>query len=162
MHGVTVLQHNIVCYVNEIIYGTYSAGAKPFPHPARGHTYLDVLYHACDIAGAKLFVMDSHFQHGIDIPVYALVGGFLDGVWTVKCGVGFPRKTDNGHTVGAVGGYLELHGGIVKAYSLADILTQLKGHAVLFLLHDENSVGDSVGKIVSSQSKLAQRAEHTV
>ncbi len=50
MHRVAVFQHNKVCDINEIVDGTHAARFQPFSHPARGGSYLYVLYYRSHIA----------------------------------------------------------------------------------------------------------------
>ena len=50
VHGLTVLEHNIVCDINDVVYRTNAFGAELHSHPQRRRSNLDVLYHPCAVA----------------------------------------------------------------------------------------------------------------
>ena len=95
----------------------------------------------------------------INVAVNALVLGLLDIERQVEGGGGLSCKADDREAVGAVGGYLELNGGVVEADRLSDVLAHC---LVAVIAEDKDAVLDSVGEVMQGKTQLCKRAEHTV
>ena len=159
MHRLTILEHYIVCDVNEIVYRAHAACAQALSHPSGRRAYLYVLDVAAHISRAELFVVYLYRHYFVYIAVDACEIRLFDVGGNVESCSGFSRQTDNRKAVGAVRGYLKLYFLIVEADSFSYI------HAdglVAVVAEDKNAVLYRVREIMQGKPQLVERAKHTV
>ena len=116
MHGLAVLQHNIVGNIDDVVDGTNTVCSQTLTQPLGRRTDLDIGNHAGRIAIAKLFCGNFHIQV---IPNVAGIAALDNGVMvlhllTESCS-SFTGQADDGITVGTVIGNFEVHDGIIVA-----------------------------------------------
>ena len=102
MHRLTVFKHNIVCDVNNVVDGAYSAGAQSFPHTARGGLDADVLDNCAAVAVAAFRVKNVNGKVFINISAAAFnLRLVLFERYAERCR-SLARKTDYGKAVRSV------------------------------------------------------------
>ena len=89
VHRLTVFKHNIVCYVNDVVYGTDAAGTKSLNHPFRRRSYLDVGHDSCAVTRAEFGVFHRNSQIIVHINAFSFYGRGLDDIRLVKRNGGF-------------------------------------------------------------------------
>ena len=157
VHRLTVLEHNVICYVNYIRYRPYAACAEAAAHPAGAGADLYVFDHSCGVPRAELGVFYRNADEVGGVSAGALDDGGVELQLRAEGGGCLAGKADNGEAVGPVGRYLKFDLGIKGADELADIHSDLR-----VLLGDyPDPVLYSVGEIVGIKSELAEGAEHT-
>ena len=67
VHRLTVLEHHIVCDVDDVIDRTDPGAREADLHPLRGWCELDVLHHACGITRTEIRILDGHLEVIVDI-----------------------------------------------------------------------------------------------
>ena len=155
VHGLAVLQHDVVGDVHDVVDGPHSHGAKPLPHPLGGGGDLHVAHHPGGVPGHQIGGGGLHVQqlgeHAVR-PALHLRG--VEGEGLVKGSRRLPGQADDGQAVRAVGGDLELHHMVVQADDGLDVVS---GPAVL--LEDEDAVGDAVGELLLLGVEVGQGAD---
>ena len=76
MHGLAILQHDVVGDVHDVVDGTDAGGAQTVTHPAGRGLDADILGHGGRITGAQVGIADLHGQMLVDIADSVLDGGF--------------------------------------------------------------------------------------
>ena len=157
VHRLAVLHHDIVSYVNYIVYRPHAHGGDALAHPLGRGLNLYVAHHARGVPRAELAVLDVDLH----IVVYVAAGALDDGsVQLQRLPEGHGRlagEADNGEAVGAVRGYLELDDVVVAAYDGDNLVAGLAG-----LLEDEEAVFIGVGEVVQREAQLLERAHHAL
>ena len=161
MHRLAVFQHQIVGDVHDIVDRTYSQSAEAFPHPTGRGLYPDVFDNTGTVNGAQLGSLDFYIQHALAGTVTGFYFGGVELQRLFKGSGGLSCQTDDREAVGTVGGDLKLHAGVVEADGFTDGLAQSQIAAVLFG-QDENAVFYRRGEIMSGETQLSQRAQHTI
>ena len=144
VHGLAVLQHDIVGDIHDIVDGTDAHGTEPLPHPFGGGGDLDIADHTGRVPGAQFRVGGFHIQQfhqssiaatldhrSVDVHGHIIGGGHL------------PGQTDDGKAVGTVGGDFKLHHMVVCANDGLDVVA---GGNILLPQH-KNAVGDAVREL---------------
>ena len=143
MHGLAVLQHDVVGDVHDVVDGAHAHGPQPLPHPLWGGSDLHVAHHSGGVSGAQVGRRGLHIQQlRQHAGAAALHHRLVEGQGCVKGGGGLPGQADDGEAVGAVGGDLELHHVVVQAHHRLQVVP---GFTVL--VKDEDAVGDAVGEL---------------
>ena len=62
VHGLAILQHNVVGNVHDVVDGAHAHAAQPLPHPLGGGGDLHVAHHAGGVAGAQVGGGGLHIQ----------------------------------------------------------------------------------------------------
>ena len=155
VHGLAVLQHDIVGYVNHIVDGAHAGVADTLPHPCGRGSYLHVAHHAGGVAGAELRLLHHYLGH---VPYIALGGGLHHRLMELQLLAegdgGFPGQAYHAQAVRPVGGYLELHHVVVHAQDQGHIVP---GFAVL--IDDEDAVVYAVGELPLLGVKVLEGAD---
>ena len=161
VHRLTVLEHYVVGYVDDVIDRTNTCRAESHPEPKRRGLDLYVLYDLCGIAVAEVGVayLDRKIIFDLISVAKLLDGGGGDIQGLIEADRGLASKTDDRKTVGAVGGYLELNDGIVKQERFLDVHADL---VLKVLSENEDAVLDRLGHIVECEIQFCDRAEHSV
>ena len=158
VHGLAVLEHDIVCDVDDIVDRAHAAVAQALAHPRRGRADLDVAHHARGVARAERGIVDADADMVADVLAAAGHVGRVQLQGLVKGHGGLTRQTDHRQAVRAVGRDLKLDHMVVRADDGGDVVAGL--HAVL--LHDPQAVLDGVGVVMQRQTELLERAHHAV
>ena len=159
VHGLAVLQHNIVGDIHNVVDGTNAVGTQALPQPLGGGADLHIGHHPGGVAVAQIFRRNLHIQIVIDVPGIAAMNHRLVVAHGLMEGSGgLSGQTDDGVAVGTVVGDLKVHHGVIVANDLVDVLTYM---AVL-VIQDPDAVSVGTGKIVLGQTQLGKGAEHTV
>ena len=160
MHGLTVLKHDVVGNVNNVVDGANARCAQTHTHPKGRGRDLYVLDNSCCIAVAEVGCRNANRE---------IVINFVAVATTLYCGSGelqlavegdsrLACKTDNRETVGAVRGDLKLNAGIVQQENVTNVGTELVSAV---LIKNENAVFFLAGALVGGQLQFTHRAEHT-
>ena len=161
VHRLTVLKHDIVGDIDDIVDRTHAGRAESCSHPEGRGCDLNVFDDARGVARAEICRVDLYRKiivYRIAVARTAHLGG-VQLKFAVKGDRRLARKTDHREAVGAVGCNLEFDGGIRKAERLADIFAY---HRREFLAEDEYAVADGTRHIMLGDVELAYGAEHTV
>ena len=144
MHGLAVLQHDVVGDVHQVVDGAHTGVADPLPHPGRRRGDLHVLHHPGGVAGAEGRIFDGDLRHVRDIAAgLGLHHRLMELQLLAEGDRHFPRQTDHAQAVRPVGGDLILHHMVVPAQELCHIVA---GLAVL--VEDQDAVLDAVGEFL--------------
>ena len=143
MHGLAILQHNVVGNVHDVVDGAHAHGAQPLPHPLGGGDNLHVADHPGGVAGAQVGGGGLHIQQLHQVALGpALDLRLVEAQGDAVGGGGLPGQTDDRETVGAVGGDLKLHHVVIQTHHGLQVVP---GLAVL--VKNEDAVGDAVGEL---------------
>ena len=152
VHGLAVLQHDVVGDIHDVVDGTHAHGAQPLPHPLGGGGDLHVAYHPGGVPGHQVGRRGLHVQQlGEHAGAAALHHRLVEGERGVVGGGHLPGQADDGQAVGPVGGDLKLHYMVV---GVDDGLEIVAGLAVL--AEDEDAVWDAVGEFRLLGVKVVQ------
>ena len=165
VHGLAVLQHDVVGDVHDVVDGAHAGGAQPLSHPQGGGGDLHVAHHAGGVPGAQRRVLNLHVQQLGDAgAVGALDLGGVEGEGPVEGGGGLTGQADDAQAVGPVGGDLELHDVVVQAQQGGDVVAGLGvlSGQVGVALEDEDAVHHAVGPVVVGHAQLLVGAQHAV
>ena len=159
VHGLAILQHDIVGDVNDIVNGTYAVGTQSLTHPLGRGADLDIGNHTGSVAVAQFRGGNFHIQFVKDgTCIAALYHRLVMLHLHAKSSGRLTGQTDDGVAVGAVVCDLKFHDGIAVADHIVDIVT---GFACL-IVEDPNSVGENTGQIVLGQTQLSKGTQHAV
>ena len=154
VHRLAVLEHDIVCDVDDIVDGAHARVADALAHPGGGRRDLHVAHHAAGVAHAQR-VFDEDFGQLVDV---AAGGRLHDGLVQPELFIeGHGRltsQTDHAQTVGAVRGNLKLHHMVVETQQGAHVVA---GFAVL--MQDEDAVLHAVGELLLLCVQVLERAD---
>ena len=156
MHGLAVLQHDIVGDVHDVVDGTHAHAPQALPHPLGGRGDLDIAHHPGRVPGAEVRVGRLYIQQfcqrtrraALDRRVVEAQGG-------VEGGGSLPRQTDDAEAVWTVGGDLKLHHVVVGIDDGPDIVSGTDA----LLLEDKDAVRDAVGELPLFGAEVRQRAD---
>ena len=155
MHGLAVLQHDVVGDIHDVVDGPHAHGPQPLPHPLGGGADPHIAHHPGGIPGAEVRVRGLHVQQLRQIPGAAPSDrGSVEGQGLVKGGGGLPGQADDGQAVGPVGGDLKLHHVVIQTRYRPDVVP---GPAVL--PEDEDAVRDAVGELPLLRAEVRQGAD---
>ena len=116
VHGLAILQHDVVGDVHDVVDGTHAHGPQPLAHPQGGGADLYVAYHPGGVPGAQVRIGSLHVQQVAEgAGPAALHLRRMEGEGGAEGGGRLPRQTDDGEAVGTVGGDLKLHHVVVIA-----------------------------------------------
>ena len=157
VHRLSVLEHDIVCDVNDVVDWTNSAGAQTLSHPTRGRTDFNIFHDLCGIAWAQLWVAHLYRQIVVDVAAAAFDLRSVHLQLFAEGNSSFPCQTQHRQAVRAVWGDFKFHTGVVAADGRSNVLSYLA-----VLLQQEDAVLGSVRKIPFGQIELCNRAHHAV
>ena len=153
VHGLAVLQHDVVRDVDDVVYRAHTGVADTLTHPARGRRDLDVLDHARGVARAERGILDDDLRHVVDIAAGLRFDDRLVQLQLLAEGHGgLTRETDNAQAVRPVRGYLKFHDVVVAAEDDGHIVA---GLAVL--VENEDTVGNAVRELLLLRAEIIQR-----
>ena len=154
VHGLAVLEHDIVCDIDDVVDGTHARVADTLAHPGGRRGDLHVAHHAAGVADAE-GILDEDLRELVDV---AAGGRFHNRLVQLELFVkgdgGLARKADHAQAVGTVRGDLKLDHVVVQAEQYAHIVA---GLAVL--VQDEDAVGDAVGKLLLFRVQILGRED---
>ena len=161
VHGLTVLQHDVVGNVNDIVDGAHTCSAQTSAHPYGRGRDLDVLDYLCSVAIAKIGRADAYGEVVVNaVTVLCTIDVYGRNVpFKIHGSSGLACKTDHGQTVGAVGGDLKLNHGVADHFTVANILSEI---CFVALGQNPDAVFLNTGAVVGGQAQLCKRAHHTV
>ena len=144
MHGLAVFQHDIVGDVHDIVNGTDTGSAQPLPHPDGAGANFDVLHQTTSVTRAQVGFFDDDVSVVHDDRLAAALHHRVVELQRLAEGDGrFSGQTDDGQTVGTVGGDLKFHHVVIQTQQGGDVIA---GLAVL--VEDEDAVVDAVGEFL--------------
>ena len=156
MHRLSHFNHHIVCDINDIVDGAYTCHAQSFSHPSGRRPDFYILYHSCNVSGAKGRVLNRYLYKILCLALrlfchldFGIMEGNIIGCGSLSC------NPQNREAVGSVGGNFVFHHFILQIQHLYNILTQFYGFG-----EDINAVFGCFGEIVSVAAQLLHRAEH--
>ena len=155
MHGLAVLQHDVVRNIHQVINRAHAGVADPLPHPGRGGRDPDVPYHAGGVAAAERGLLHDHLRQVVNIP--AGLGLHHRGVQLqllIEGHGGFAGQADHAEAVGAVRRDLELHHVVVASDEGGYVVA---GAAVL--AEDEDPVLDAVRELLLLGVEVGELAD---
>ena len=155
VHRLTVLEHDVVGNINDVVDRAHAAVAQSLAHPARGRRDLDVFHHARGVARAEVAVLNVNVDDLRDAAAAALDLGCVQLERALEGRARLACKADNAQAVGAVGRDLELDDGIIETENARHVETRL---GVLFL-QNEDAVGDAVRELLLLGVQIFERAD---
>ena len=159
MHGLAVLQHDVVGDINDVVDGADAVCSQAAAQPLGGGADLDVGDHTGGVTVAQILSGDLNVQLLEDA---ACIGALDNGLVVVhglaEGGSGLTGQADDGVAVGTVVGDLEVNDGVVVADDLVDVLADGAG----LIVQDPDAIEDGVGEVAQGQTQLFQAAEHAV
>ena len=158
VHRLTVLEHDVVGDIDDVVDGAHARRAQAHPQPQRRGPDLHVFDHARGVARAEVGRVDRHLEVFVHV-VAALAHDrrrYMCGA--AECGGSLAGKPDDRQAVGAVGRDLKLDHRVRQQQRLTDVGADLvgKGRA-----EDADAVLDGLGHVVRGQPQLADGAKHT-
>ncbi len=122
VHGLAVLDHDIVGDVDQVVDGTDAAGGKTSLHPVGGRADLDIGADACSVTAAQVGVFDLDGDIVIDISGLVLCGGHIGFHKAGAEGNGrFTGNTEQAVAVHAVGSDLIFENSVAQAQKLHSV-----------------------------------------
>ena len=159
VHGLTVLQHNIIGNIHDVIDGTDTVCSQTLTHPLGRGANLYICDHTGGIAVAQSLSRHFHIQMVIDRAGIATLDNRLVMLHLhTKSSRRLPCQTDDRVAIGTVIGNFEVHNSVIIADDQIDIIT---GLTVLFI-ENPDAVCKHTGQIILSQAQFLKGAEHTV
>ena len=163
MHRLTVFEHNVVGDVNDVVDRTDAGGTQLHAEPQRRGSDLDILDNAGRVTVAVFGVGDLDVEVVGDIvtvcgSVFVLRGGEIE--FLAEGNSGFTCETENGETVGTVGGDFEFHNGIAETERFDHICAE-RDIVETDVVEDQDAVFDCAGHVVEGQTEFGDGAEHT-
>ena len=144
VHGLAVLEHDVVGDIDDVIYRTHAGVADTLAHPLGRGGDLHVFDHARGVARAEAGVLDDDLRHVVDVAACSrLYDGFMELQLLAEGDGRLAGKADHAQAVWTVGGYLELNDVVVAAHELCHIVAGLH-----VLVKDEYAVAYAVGKLL--------------
>ena len=159
MHGLAVLQHDIVGNIHNVVDGPDAVGTEPLAHPLGAGADLHVGHHPGGVTVAQLLRRDLYVQMLEDgAGIGAMDHRIMMAHMLAEGGGSLPGQTDDGIAVRPIVGDLEIHHGIVVADDQVDVVAGLSR----IRLQDPDAVGVDPGQIVLGQAQLGKGAQHAV
>ena len=158
MHRLAVLEHDVVCDVDDVVDRAHAAVAQALAHPCRRRGDPDVAHHARGVARAERGLVNADADIVADVLAAAGHVGRVQLQGLAEGHGGLARQTDHGQAVRAVGRDLKLDHMVVCTDDGGDVVAGL--HAVL--LQDPQAVLNGVGIVMQRQAELLERAHHAV
>ena len=156
VHGLAVLQHDVVGDVHDVVDGPHAHAPQPLPHPLGGGGDLYIADHPGGIPGTQQPVRGFHVQQFHQVPfAAALDHGLMEPQGRAEGGGRLPSQADDGQAVRPVGGDLELHHVVIGVDDGPDVVAGF--HALL--PEDKDAVGDTVGELPLLCVKVRQGAD---
>ena len=159
VHGLAVLQHDIVGDVNDVVDGADAVCSQAVTQPLGRGTDLDIGNHSCGVAVAQVLCGNLHIQL---LENAASVGAVDNGLvvlhFHAESGGGFTGQADDGVAVGTVVGDFEINNGVVVADDQVDVIADL----AILVVQDPDAVSENAGQIVLGQAQLLEGAQHAV
>ena len=159
VHGLAVLQHDVVGDVHNVVDGPHTVGPETGAHPLGAGADFHVGNHPGGVAvtqllGGHLYIQMLKDGACIGAPDHRLVvfHGLAEGRR------GLPGQSDDGIAVGPVVGDFKIHHGIVVADDGVDVIAGLTGIG----LQNPDAVGIHAGQVVLGQAQLREGAQHAV
>ncbi len=144
MHRLTVLEHDIVCDIDNIVYRAHAGVADTLAHPLRAGGDLHVFDHSRGVARAEIRLVDEYPGKLVYVSARLRLDDRLMQLQLLaERHRRLARETYHAQTVRAVGSYLKFNDVIVHADERADVVA---GLAVL--MQHEDAVGDAVGELL--------------
>ena len=157
VHRLTVLEHNVVGNINDVIDWTDAAGVQTLAHPRRGRLDLDILDNAGGVARAQIGVLDLDGHILVDVVAYALDLRGLDAERTVEGSCGLASQTDHAQAVRTVRGDLEIGNPVVQTEHLFDVLANRGAGG-----QEQDAVLARIRHAAVGQTEFLERAHHAV
>ena len=127
MHGLAILQHDVVGDVYNVVDGPHSGGPEAIPHPLRGRPNLNIADHSCGIPGTEICGRNFHIQQIRKIARSTAVHHRVVQGQRLAIGHrGLPGKPNHGQTIRPVGSDFKLHHVVVQPNGSADIIAWLQ------------------------------------
>ena len=159
VHGLAILQHDIVGDIHNVVDGTDAVGSQTLTHPLGGRTDLDIGNHPCGVAVAQLLGGNFHIQlleDGVGIAAVDHRLVVLHG--QIESSSSFPGQTDDGEAVGTVVGDFKVNHGVIVADHQIDVFTD----GAVLIIQNPDAVLEDAGQIVFGQTQFFVAAEHAV
>ena len=157
VHRLTVLEHNVVGNINDVIDWTDAAGVQTLAHPRRGRLDLDILDNAGGVARAQVGVLDLDGHILVDVVAHALYLRGLDAERTVEGSRSLAGQTDHAQAVRAVGRNLKIGNPVVQTEHLLDVLANRGAGR-----QEQDAVLARIRYAAVGQTQLLERAHHAV
>ena len=157
VHWLTVLEHNVVCDIYDIVDWTNTACTKSFSHPTWGWSDLNIFYNTCNVSLTEFFVLNLYRKIIVDIAAAALYNRCMQVDRFIKGNGNFSCQTDNRQAVRTIWCDFKLNTGIVAADCGSDVLTWFA-----VFLNQEDAILDRVWEITFCEVELTQRTHHAV
>ena len=155
MHGLAVLQHDIVGNVHDVVDGPHPHGPQTLPHPFGGGADLHVAYHPGGVPGAQLRVGGLYVQQLREDALPAPLDlRLVEAAGLVEGGRRLTGQANHAEAVGPVGGDLKFHHVVVQAGDFLDVVPRLA-----VLQQDKDAVGDAVGELLLLGVEVGQGAD---
>ena len=157
VHWLTVLEHNVVCDIYDIVDWTNTACTKSFSHPTWGWSDLNIFYNTCNVSLTEFFVLNLYRKIIVDIAAAAFYNRCVQVDWFIKGNCNFSCQTDNRQAVRTVWCDFKLNAGIIAADCGSDVLTWFA-----VFLNQEDAILDCIWEITFCEVELTQRTHHAV
>ena len=157
VHRLTVLEHNVVGNINDVIDRANAAGVQTLAHPRRGRLDLDILDDAGGVARAQIGVLDLDGHILVDVVAHALDLRGLDAERTVEGSCGLAGQTDHAQAVRTVRGDLEIGDPVVQTEYLFDVLANRGAGR-----QEQDAVLARIRHAAVGQAEFLERAHHAV
>ena len=138
VQGLSVLQHDVVGDIDDVVYGALVAGDESLLQPGRRFGYFDAGNKAGAVPGAQVGVGDFYrhlFVYGI---AGLFIGDFRDVHLLSAEGGDFVRNADYRKAVGAVGGDIDVEDSIAHVFGqrLTDFRLRRQNHDAFVAFRD--------------------------
>ena len=162
MHRLTVLEHDVVCYIDDVVDRAHSGGAEAAAHPHRGGRDPHVFHDGCAVAAAKIDGIVLNGEKGRYPVSDAAELGLLYAERSLVRNCALARKSDHGEAVGAIRRDLELNHRVGEVENLLYVFARLGERVETAVRQDEYPVLDSLRHIVQRKPELGDGAEHSL
>ncbi|OPY16481.1 MAG: hypothetical protein A4E69_00223 [Syntrophus sp. PtaB.Bin138] len=126
MQGLTVLHHDEIGHIHDIVDRAQPHGFQAPPHPGRRRPDGDIPNDPCRVPGAGIGIENPDRCDSVDVLIVFGERNFRHSELPARDGRDLPRHPDDGQTVGAVGRDADVQNRIAQIQGVREILPRLQ------------------------------------
>ncbi|OPY16217.1 MAG: hypothetical protein A4E69_00280 [Syntrophus sp. PtaB.Bin138] len=151
MQGLTVLHHDEIGHIHDIVDGAQPNGFQAPPHPGRRRPDVDVTNNPCRVPGAGIGIENPDRRDSLDVLTVFGERDFRPSELPARDGRHFPRHPDDGQTVRAVRRDADVQNRVAQIQGIREILPRLQS-----VRQNQDA------RVVRTDAELFFRAKHAL